>query len=319
MSPKTSGVILLCDFLNSPTAVSDRRFFYNGVYMKLRFYVFLYFNSISAAYCADGATILKNFIETAPSAASIGLFAEGGADILSGVAERNADASAQRVRDAEVVTFKCRISGVAGETNYNDTGAVPGLSEDFIADKIEYLSLAQSLKSDKDALGMPPGIESYEIIADTTGLYDYSSPVEFVHVFDGANDADEKIARGLDFVQAGIEAAVVANIGQVLSNSKGATKDQPVNNVSMVDKSGSSPVLVNNTGASSTVQSINNAAKEVRSDDVTEQCPAKYCKGGSEYTDDETCEAWKLCGCQEGSSPDDVCATERGQELCECK
>lgn len=286
--------------------------------MKLRVGILLYVVSMADVFGADDTTILKDFIEKAPGAASIGLFADGGTDILSGLAEYDSDATAQRARDADIAIFKCRIAGVDGEIGYNDAGVVPGPSDDFISYKLEYLSLAQKLKSDKEALGAAPGIESYEISADTMGLYDYSPPAAFVHVFDVADDADEKIDRGMKSVRAGIGAALIANTGQVLSNGKGATKNPPLNNVGKSDKPGSSQALATNAGAS-TIQSRNNATKEVRSNDVTEQCPAKYCKGGSEYTDDETCEAWKLCGCQEGTSPDDVCATERGQELCECE
>lgn len=292
-----------------------------GVDVKFRVGIFLYVASVADAFCADGAAILKNVMDKAPSAATVGLMADGVTDIFSGMAERAADTSAQRVRDADIAIFRCRISGVGGDIKYNDTGVVPRLTDGFLADKSEYLSLAKKLKSDKEALGLPPGIESYEIIDDTSGLYDYSASVGIVSVFNTPDDADEKIARGLESVRAGVTAALAANVGQALSGGAPAAKNQSGNNVSKETNPNAGNPLSNNavTTTIKPIQSTNNITKEKQSNDVTEQCPAKYCKGGSEYTDDETCEAWKLCGCQEGVSPDDVCATERGQELCECE
>lgn len=96
----------------------------------------------------------------------------GGQMLATGLAEQRADEAAERDMRAYLATFRCdygqgrNITG--GETNIQ----LPGGNE-LLQFVTEYKQLAASLKSDKEALGMMPGIES-EIISDSaaTGLYD---------------------------------------------------------------------------------------------------------------------------------------------------
>lgn len=96
----------------------------------------------------------------------------GGQMLATGLAEQRADEAAERDMRAYLATFRCdygqgrNITG--GETNIQ----LPGGNE-LLQFVTEYKQLAASLKSDKEALGIMPGIES-EIISDSavTGLYD---------------------------------------------------------------------------------------------------------------------------------------------------
>ncbi len=283
--------------------------------MKPHVCVFLYVSVIPVAYCADGVAILKDVAEKTTVATSVGTISDGMSDILSGVAEQNNDATIARARDAYVATFKCRIVGVDGDIQFNTVGVVPSVGDEFLNSKSEYLSLSQKLKVAKKELGMKPGIESQEIIADVSGLYKNVASGKTAVFFEQSDNSNDKIMRGMESVHAGIAASVGANVQKILSEGNGTPGKQSAQNIIGKAENDSLtkqyPISEN--------QSVNNMTKEVNTDDMTEQCPAKYCKGGTEYTDDETCEAWKLCGCQDGPSSADVCATDRGQELCECE
>ena len=105
-------------------------------------------------------------------AAAIGLTGIGGMQLMSAVAEKNADADAERDMKAYLATFVCdygagrNIRG--GEINIETPGA-----NDMTAMVTEYKLLATDLKARKEALGLQPGIEADVIFdATDTGLYD---------------------------------------------------------------------------------------------------------------------------------------------------
>ena len=105
-------------------------------------------------------------------AAGIGAVGIGGMNIASALSEQSADRNAEEDMKAYLATFRCDYGQgrniVGGETNIQ----LPGGNE-LIQYTTEYKQLATSLKSDKEALGMMPGIESETIFdSATTGLYD---------------------------------------------------------------------------------------------------------------------------------------------------
>jgi len=105
-------------------------------------------------------------------AAGIGAVGIGGMNIASALSEKSADQDAEQDMKAYLATFRCDYGQgrniVGGETNIQ----LPGASE-LIQYTTEYKQIAANLKTDKEALGMLPGIES-EVVFDsaTTGLYD---------------------------------------------------------------------------------------------------------------------------------------------------
>lgn len=105
-------------------------------------------------------------------AAGIGAVGIGGMNIASALSEQSADRHAEDDMKAYLATFRCDYGQgrniVGGETGIQ----LPGGNE-LIQYTTEYKQLATSLKSDKEALGMLPGIESETIFdSATTGLYD---------------------------------------------------------------------------------------------------------------------------------------------------
>jgi len=105
-------------------------------------------------------------------AAGMGVTGAGGMMLAQSLSETMSDANAERTMAAYLQTFKCdygtgtQIKG--GETNIE----LPG-GNDMIGLYTEYATLANDLKTRKEALGIRPGIES-EVVIDKseTGLYD---------------------------------------------------------------------------------------------------------------------------------------------------
>ncbi|MDR0741214.1 MAG: OmpA family protein [Rickettsiales bacterium] len=109
------------------------------------------------------------------SAAAMGAAGIGAMNLMSGMAEKNADEAAERDMAAYLATFTCdfgqgrNIKG--GETEI----LLPG-GNDMIPLYTQYTSLAKELKTTKEALGLKPGIESETIIEKANaGLYDNAS------------------------------------------------------------------------------------------------------------------------------------------------
>jgi hypothetical protein len=95
----------------------------------------------------------------------------GGMQLASGLAEKNADAVAERDMAAYLATFRCDYG-----SGKNVQGGESGIELPVIniaKQKSEYVSLANDLKIRKDALGIKPGIEA-EVVKDAAamGLYD---------------------------------------------------------------------------------------------------------------------------------------------------
>lgn len=97
----------------------------------------------------------------------------GGQMLASGLAEQKADEAAERDMRAYLATFRCDYGQgrniVGGETNIQ----LPGANE-LIQYTTEYKQLATSLKSNKEALGMMPGIES-ETVFDSANANLYNN------------------------------------------------------------------------------------------------------------------------------------------------
>ncbi|MGN0916810.1 MAG: carboxypeptidase-like regulatory domain-containing protein [Candidatus Enterousia sp.] len=179
-------------------------------------------------------------------AAGIGAVGIGGMNIASALSEQSADRNAEEDMKAYLATFRCdygqgrNITG--GETNIQ----LPGGNE-LIQYTTEYKQLALSLKSDKEALGMMPGIESETVFdSATTGLYDDVS----IGIQKGAftslsralldeNSADaaewqkmkddtaKKLKTGIVVAGAGAVATIAGNIA--INHGKGDKSDQILN------------------------------------------------------------------------------------------
>ena len=104
-------------------------------------------------------------------AAGIGATGIGAMQMMSGMAEQNADEDAENQMKAYLATFRCNYGGLShkgGEMAIE----LPG-SGDLLPLYTEYVNLANDLKIRKAALDMRPGIEAEAILdGATSGLYD---------------------------------------------------------------------------------------------------------------------------------------------------
>ena len=109
---------------------------------------------------------------TAASSAMTGL---GGMQLAEGIAERWADAEAEKEMRAYIETMKCNYGGGPNITLGNEEITLPGGNE-LLEYYTEYKTLADNLKTTKAALGLRAGIES-EVLYDRaqSGLYQYSN------------------------------------------------------------------------------------------------------------------------------------------------
>ena len=104
-------------------------------------------------------------------AVGMGATGVGGAMLMSGLAEQNADADAERAMKAYLATFTCKFGNTSVQGGEKEV-VIPGGNE-LIGLYGEYVALANDLKIRKTALGMKPGIESEPILESaTSGLYD---------------------------------------------------------------------------------------------------------------------------------------------------
>jgi hypothetical protein len=154
----------------------------------------------------------------------------GGMQLASGLAEKNADAAAERDMAAYLATFRCDY-GSGKNIQGGETGVeLPAIN--ILKQKTEYVALANDLKIRKDALGIKPGIEA-EVIKDaaTMGLYDNvaigKTDGAFISVARALQDekgqdaedwnqqkadAQQKIKTGAIVGGAGISATAVADV-----------------------------------------------------------------------------------------------------------
>ncbi|MDE6250547.1 MAG: trypsin-like serine protease [Alphaproteobacteria bacterium] len=108
-------------------------------------------------------------------AAAMGATGIGGMMALSGLAEQNADAAAERDMKAYLATFMCDYG-----QGRNITGGTTGVqlpnAPQLLGLSTEYKSVAAELTSMKAALNMQPGIESELVLNSAeTGLYNNAS------------------------------------------------------------------------------------------------------------------------------------------------
>ena len=99
----------------------------------------------------------------------------GAMQLAEGIAERRADAEAEKEMRAYIETMKCNYGGGQNIKLGNEEITLPGGNE-LLEYYTEYKTLADELKQTKTALGLRPGIES-ETLYDRaqTGLYQYAS------------------------------------------------------------------------------------------------------------------------------------------------
>ena len=175
-------------------------------------------------------------------AASMATTGIGAMNLMSGMAEQNADDDAERAMKAYLETFRCNYGGGSnfkgGEVNIE----LPG-GNDLAALRREYMALAADLKQRKEQLGIAPGIES-EVILDqaATGLYDdvgtgitggaYTSVARALMDKNGDDaaawaaqkaDAASKTKTGLITTAAGVG---IGAIGNLALNSGASKQDQ---------------------------------------------------------------------------------------------
>ncbi|MDR3208712.1 MAG: hypothetical protein LBT45_02570 [Rickettsiales bacterium] len=96
----------------------------------------------------------------------------GGMQLMQGMAEKKADEAAAADMAAYLDTIRCGISGEFQGVKYNEVGKTPPETRELMDARLEYTVIAKKMRTAKENLGLPPGIES-ELIVDTTkGLYD---------------------------------------------------------------------------------------------------------------------------------------------------
>ena len=114
----------------------------------------------------------QSFANRMLGAAAIGAGGIGGMMLVSGLAESAADAAAERDMAAYIATFKCDY-GNGKNINGGEKGIILPGANNLLALRTEYISLASDIKTRKESLELPPGIET-EVIqnAAASGLYD---------------------------------------------------------------------------------------------------------------------------------------------------
>ena len=150
--------------------------------------------------------------------ATMGATGIGGQMLASGLAEQAADDAAIMDMNAYLATFKCdygmglNING--GETNIT----LPGANV-LLPLRNEYIELATRLRQAKESLGLPPGIESVEILDPTNAnLYDNAAVGVTDYALDTAaeravsTETDEKIQTGAITAGVGAAAGLVGNL-----------------------------------------------------------------------------------------------------------
>ncbi len=124
----------------------------------------------------DNATAMKEKEQSLANrtlgAAAIGATGIGGMQLASAISEQQADTDAEQTMKAYLATFTCNYADGKYFKGGEKDIQLPGSAE-LIALYSEYVTLANDLKTRKNALGIKPGIESETILEGaTTGLYD---------------------------------------------------------------------------------------------------------------------------------------------------
>lgn len=117
-------------------------------------------------------TSLANRLLSGATMAATGI---GGMQLASGMAEKAAMEDAERDMRAYLATFVCDY-GSGRNIKGGEVDIELPVSPEIATLKSEYIALAMDIKSRKEALGMPPGIES-ELVLDSSssGLYENES------------------------------------------------------------------------------------------------------------------------------------------------
>ncbi|MDR1696703.1 MAG: hypothetical protein LBR41_00590 [Rickettsiales bacterium] len=159
------------------------------------------------------------------SAASMATTGLGVGQAVAGLAEQKSDAVAARDMAAHTSAFYCNVAGADKSIAYGavfDTSPPP---MDMAQLESEYIALAQSLKSDKEMLGLAPGIESQEItVADD--LYAYGESPARTNIFStaaeraGSNESADKIKSGAIMAAAGVALGMVSNLDIKLGGNR---------------------------------------------------------------------------------------------------
>ena len=130
-----------------------------------------YLQSEAEAAHARETSLANRFLSGATMAAT-GI---GGMQLASGMAEKAAMEDAERDMRAYLATFVCDY-GSGRNIKGGEVDIELPVSPEIATLKSEYMALAMDIKSRKEALGMPPGIES-ELVLDSSssGLYENES------------------------------------------------------------------------------------------------------------------------------------------------
>ncbi|MDR1361270.1 MAG: hypothetical protein LBJ18_03095 [Rickettsiales bacterium] len=178
-------------------------------------------------------------------AGAMGAVGMGGKMLLSGMAEQSADKAIQEEMQGVLNSMYCKVPN-GTKINYGTTdNPLPGDGVAMAEMRAEYERIATQLKSDKEMLGMLPGIESETVFdKSATGLYDKDTAGYKVRQGEGniasvfgslaGNDKDKaawdaQTAESKTQVNAGIGLAATGVVGGIVGNML-INKDAPKEN-----------------------------------------------------------------------------------------
>ncbi|MDR1071607.1 MAG: hypothetical protein LBL21_03125 [Rickettsiales bacterium] len=157
----------------------------------------------------------------------------GGMQLMQGMAEKKADEAAAADMAAYLGTVKCGISGGMQNIGYNEPGHTPPETRELADARLEYTVIARKMKTAKENLGMPPGIEDDLIIDTSKGLYDNAGTDTdgISHHFDTGTERAESGAGKKRMIIGGVVAGagvVGGVVGNAVINKKddGKKKDE---------------------------------------------------------------------------------------------
>ncbi|MCL2538530.1 MAG: hypothetical protein FWF34_01050 [Alphaproteobacteria bacterium] len=144
----------------------------------------------------------------------------GGGQLAQGLAERRADQAAADEMESYRATIRCGLTGGPHNTPIDATGETPGYSQQFFTLMSDYNDTATRLRVIKEALSLPPGIES-EARINTDVLYSNEAMAEIDRTGAFGNtaqqrlddgDAQARINTGTTVAAVGIGAGLVGNV-----------------------------------------------------------------------------------------------------------